>query len=575
MFRLLVITGLLPLRFLFFLYVFMRRFHRGLILNLAIKGDFTEAPLSHGIWTLIKPAKDRFYLFILELASALKAVERKKIKLKKIRITLESHNLGWAQAWEVRSILIDFRQQQVYTEVYLLSDDRISLFIASAADFIYSPAGSTFDFSPFTHEAIFLQSLFAKLGVKPQFISVGTYKSAAEIFTKTKMSPAARKQSEELLSDIENTFFCAIEEKTKVQISGKARKILDTTKAQALGFVDAICSYSEFNKRDEDENLSSIDNFTLNKLVQRFYFRLLNFKKKKRVALIMAQGNIIESSQPRPGTINWPSYQEVADALREDGFAGALVRVDSPGGSALVSQLLWKEWMLATGKILPTKLNSEKDKINPDKEDEKREEKKIPIFVSQGNVAASGGYYLSATGDKIFSTPVSITGSIGVVGGKFNIAPFLKKLGVTVDRAPLKNPSPLLSPFTDFSKDDQRALSENMHSIYEQFLRDVALGRGCGQEEIRAHASGRVYSGERAQKISLVDSSGGISHALYALRNTLGVKQSESIELVVLPTIKESLFNRSSLPLGIQALASLSDFSKYAVYAADLRFLLF
>lgn len=562
MFRAVFVCLALPFRFIFFLIVKARARHRDLTLEMTLKADFTEAPLSHGIWAYFKPAKDRFYLLALELASALSQVENKKIRLKKIRLCIEPHNLGWAQAWELRSLLARLRAAGVTVQTYLLSDDKISAFIASASDKIMAPETVALDFSPFTSESVFVQSLLAKLGVRPQFLSVGEFKSAAEIFTRTGMSPAARKQTEELIADLENAFFSALAEKAPTLAEKKNRGIVGIEKARATGFIDAALSFSEFSHAAEKERC--IDLYALDKLIRRKMFRLFNFRKPVRVALIVAEGNIVESAESRPGTINWPDYEQISAALREEEFDGAIVRVNSPGGSAQVSQLLWREWMIAAGKIRPE---------IADVKDEEREA--LPVYISQGNVAASGGYYLSAVGDKVFSTPMSITGSIGVVGGKFNVAPLLKKWGVTIDRAPKKNPSPAFSAFSDFSGEHKEALRENMHGIYSQFLRDVALGRKRKQGEIEPHASGRVFSGKKALSLGLTDALGGISDALQSLKTDLGLTPASPLDIVILPAVKESLFNRSLLPFGLSRLIALADFAKPGIYALDPRFLRF
>ncbi|MBN8222400.1 MAG: S49 family peptidase [Spirochaetes bacterium] len=575
MLRALFLALVLPLRLFFYAIVKIRARHRGLLYELTIKADFTEAPLSHGIWSYFKPAKDRFYLLALELAAAVTAVEQKKIKLQKMRLIIEPHNLGWAQAWELRDLVKKFRATGVRVETYLLADDKISAFIASGSDKIVSPETAAFDFSPFTSESLFVQNLLTKLGIRPQFMSVGEFKSAAEMFTRTGMSPAARRQTEELIADIEREFFAAVAERAPALGAVKNRKITGAAAARALKFVDTTLSLSEFRKPDEaDEKLTVVDSYRIDKLVRRKNFRLFNFRKPPRIALVVAEGNIIESAESRPGTINWPDYEQVSDILAEEDFAAVLLRVNSPGGSALVSQLIWREWMLAAGKLEPE--TTKKKKLKEEEEKKHATEKKtIPGYVSQGNVAASGGYYLSAVGDKVFSTPVSITGSIGVVGGKFNVSPLLNKWGISIDRAPKKNPSPAFSAFSDFTGEHKKAIRENMLEVYGQFLRDVAIGRRRKVSEIEAHASGRVFSGVKAGTLGLTDGTGGISTALRALRDDLRVRPQDPVELVILPAVKESLFNRSLLPFGISRLMALADFAKAGTYAVETRFLMF
>lgn len=565
MFRIIFWTVFLPLRALVFIYFRLRSLSQTKHLEISIRSDFSETPLSTGIWAYLKPAKDRFYLFVLELHGVLVAVKNKRLKIENIAVTFESNSLGWAQAWEVRSLLSSLRAEGVRIDGYLLAEDKISLFMASACERIFCPESLSFDLSPFTSESIFLSSFLSKVGVRPQFFSVGEFKSAAEIFTRKNMSPAARKQTEDLLQDIERTFFEALQEKAPTTRLQKKSTILSANDAVQFNLIDKLCALTEFREEMERDGKSLLPFEKATRRLSRKQFRLFPLKKLKRIAVVVAEGNIIEATEPRPGSINFNDYRDVARTLSEEKPDGVLLRVNSPGGSATVSQLLWREWMLATQRILPER---EED---ADKDTEPT--KPTPVFVSQGNVAASGGYYLSALGTQIFSTPVSITGSIGVVGGKFNVSPLLKKWGVDIDRAPKKNSAPFFSSFADFAPEQKKAIERSMLTIYDQFVRDVALGRGKKKEEILPLASGHVYSGIHAKRIALADSLGGLTHALAALKAEMGVKEKTPVELVFLPVIRETLFSRVKLPFGLSKLLTFSGMARPGVYALDLRFL--
>lgn len=557
-----------PFRLFVFGYMRLRALHKPLLIDVHIRSDYSEAPLSHGIWSYFKPAKDRFYLISLELSGIIAAIKRRQLKVALIRFTFEHHSLGWAQAWEIRDLIMQLGQLGVETHAYLMTDEKISLFMASACHHTHCPESSTFDLAPFTSESLFVQSLLAKLGIRPQFLSVGEFKSAAEIFTRTGMSPAARKQTEQLITDIEETFFSALMEKSPSLAGKKERRLTGAAKAVKLGLINGHCSYTEFTEGSEHgKKLRKADLYAAQRLADRRAFRLFNFRRLKKIALLVAEGNIVETATSRPGTINWPDYESLAEELQSGHYSAVLLRINSPGGSATVSQLLWREWMLGTGRI-KLAANEPEEKQHADKQPA------LPVFVSQGNVAASGGYYLSAAADRIFATPMTITGSIGVVGGKFNIAPLLNKWGVSIDRAPKKNPAPVFSPFADFGGEQKRIIQENMADIYEQFLRDVAQGRNTEVEKIRPHASGRVYSGKTAGKIGLIDQQGGLSGTLAALRQHLGVSESETVQVDILPAVRESLFSRGMLPLGLSRLADLADFSRPGIFTLDPRFLL-
>lgn len=561
MFRAFFLILTLPLRLVVYAYFRLRALHRPFILELWLRAEYSEAPLVHGIWSYLKPTKDRFYFIALELAAALSALERGMLRVKELRVIIEQNNLGWAQAWEIRSLLKQFADRGTPVSVYLLTEERSALYMASAAQKIYAPEAMSFDRAPFTQEAFYLKSMLSKIGVRPQFISVGDFKSAGDIFTRQSMSPAERKQSETLIADFEKEYVSALAEKS-AEFAKRSTKHFSYTAAEAkrAGFLSEILSFSEFRELSEkDVKVKVVDLYSANQIIRRKNFKLLPLRRPLCVALVVVEGNIVETAESRPGSINWPDYQQVSEAIAEDAYAGVVFRINSPGGSALVSQLLWREWMHALGRL---------DAETADKAESP------PVYVSQANVAASGGYYLSALQGKIFATPLTITGSIGVVGGKFNVEPLLRKLGINIDRAPKKNGAPALSPFADFSTEQAAQIKDSMLSIYDQFLRDMGTGRNMKSEDIKPHAGGRVFSGAAAERVGLVDSMGGISDAFAALRIDLKIGPCDPIEIIVLPGVKESLWTRSLLPFGMRHVVGLADFARPGVYALDPRFLI-
>lgn len=576
MLRILLVTLLQPLRTLLFIYFRLRSLHRPFVMQFSLRGDYSEAPLTHGIWALIKPSRNRFYLLCLELQSLIDAATARRIKLSHIALTIESHNLGWAQAWELRKLLQQATQAKITTSCWLLDDARISLYIATGCEFIYAADGAVFDLSPFTSESLFMLSFLNKLGVRPQFLSVGAFKSAAEIFTRNSMSRAARKQTEELIARIEEEFFSALSARSATLKSARPR-LLSAKGAHKLGLINGLASAEEYETWIKGEKPLPVRDFhrTLRLLRSRM-FRLWAFRRARRIALVVAEGPILESERPRPETINWHDYAPLANELREQHYDAVLLRINSPGGSAQISQLLWREWMLAAHRLdlrQPSSKSSQKKK-RKNKKNSNTQKDPLLIFVSQGNVAASGGYYLSAAGERIFTTPLSITGSIGVVGGKFNVAPLLAKWGVSIDRAPRNTSAPFFSPFADFDREQKQALSTNMQEIYEQFLTDAATGRNSTAEKLRPFAAGRVFSGTHAVKNGLADEVGGLSDALSALRQKLGIGPLAPLEIAILPTVQESLLSRAGFPAGLSQIAALADFAMPGIYALDPRWIM-
>lgn len=576
MLRILLVTLLQPLRTLLFIYFRLRSLHRPFVMQFSLRGDYSEAPLTHGIWTLIKPSRNRFYLLCLELQSIINAAIAGRIKLRHIALTIESHNLGWAQAWELRQLFKQMAQAKITTSCWLLDDTRISLYIATGCEFIYATDGAVFDLSPFTSESLFMLSFLNKLGVRPQFLSVGAFKNAAEIFTRNSMSRAARKQTEELITDIEEEFLSALSARSAKMKNARPR-LLSAKGAHKLGLINGLASAEEYETWTKGEKPLPVRDFhrTL-RLLRRRMFRLWAFRRARRIALVVAEGPILESDRPRPETINWHDYAPLASELRKQRYDAMLLRINSPGGSAQISQLLWREWMLAAHRLdlrQPGSKSSQKQKRKSKKHSNTQKDPLL-IFVSQGNVAASGGYYLSATGERIFTTPMSITGSIGVVGGKFNVAPLLAKWGVSIDRAPRNNSAPFFSPFADFDREQRQALSANMQEIYEQFLADIATGRNSTAEKLRPFAAGRVFSGKHAIKNSLADEVGGLSDALSAIRQKLGIGPLAPLEIAILPTVQESLLSRAGFPAGLSQIAALADFAIPGIYALDPRWIM-
>jgi hypothetical protein len=312
MLRVLWLLLIWPFRLCVFVYMRARGMHRNLIVELDIHGDYPETPLSHGLWAMIKPARDRFYLLALYLQNILNGVRHRKLKVKRLRIVFESHSLGWAQAWELRSLLAAIRQAGVETHAYLLNDSRVSLFAASACERVVAPESAGFDLTPFTGESVFLQSLLAKVGVRPQFMSVGEFKSAAEIFTRKGFSPQARRQTEELIADLETQFWLAIGEKTGKITRTKNRGLYSAAAALREKLIDGISGMTEFCEQPGDaKKWRTVDLYAATQILRRRTFAAAAFRRRKKIALIVAEGNIIESHNSRPGSKSPSTLGEV------------------------------------------------------------------------------------------------------------------------------------------------------------------------------------------------------------------------------------------------------------------------
>jgi protease-4 len=371
-----------------------------------------------------------------------------------------------------------------------------SYFVANIADKIYVNPSGHLDWKGFAISFAFVKDLLDKLDIQPQIFYAGKYKSATEIFRTNQMTPENKLQTTEWLGDIYNYFL--------VQTS-KARGIDTTTLHQLANnasvqtpqdavnnkLIDAV-KYDDEIKTELKQRLgiSKTEKFSLVDIDK--YNEAVNVRKysKDRIAVIYAEGDIVDG-QGSNENIGGERFRSLIRKARMDNSVKAIVmRVNSGGGSALASEIIWRELQMA------------------------REDKK-PVIVSFGDVAASGGYYISCGADSIFSSANTITGSIGVFGVIPNMGGFFKnKLGITFDgvkTAPYADGPNIYRPMNDAEK---KMAQDGVERIYLQFKQRVATGRKKDINYIDSIAQGRVWSGEDAFQLGLVDRIGSLQDAI-------------------------------------------------------------
>ncbi|MCE2614120.1 signal peptide peptidase SppA [Flavobacteriaceae bacterium D16] len=424
---------------------------------------------------------------------------------------------GMSQTQAIRRALSEFKSSgkfvYAYGDIYLQKD----YYLASVADSIFiNPVGSM-DFKGLSAEILYLKRLQEKTGVKMEVIRLGKYKSAVEPFLDDEMSEENRMQIKELIGGVWESMLEEIAESRGIS-SEELNQIADTLGARnpvfakASGLLDGILFQDEYDALIKEQlGVSEDKNYNTISLLDYSQFastKRLN-KGKDRVAVIFAEGEIFYG-EGSPDIIGQGTMTKALKKAREDERVKAVVlRVNSPGGSALTSDIIWREVVLT--------------------------KEKKPLVVSMGDVAASGGYYIAAAADKIFAESTTITGSIGVFGTIPNISGLADNIGVNAEQVGTNTNAVDYSFFEPMSDNFRASLKESIATTYQTFLERVANGRNMTVEEVEQLAQGRVWTGEVAQKIGLVDEIGGLEDAIAEAASLAGI---ENYSLRKLPRYK-------------------------------------
>ncbi|MCB9186048.1 MAG: signal peptide peptidase SppA [Flavobacteriales bacterium] len=422
-------------------------------------------------------------------------------KIKGIYLDLQSIQAGMATVEEVRNALLEFKESGKWIVAYSEIYSQKAYYLASVADEVWLNPEGMLEWKGLGAQLMFLKGMFEKLEVEPQIIRYGKFKSAIEPLILDKMSEANRMQTMTYMSDLWNQILSGVSE-------GRSKAVAD---------LDALAQNATIQNADDALENGLVDELlykdqVLDKLREKLgieddekkinYIGLAKYKdapkakpddekasKKEKIAVIYAVGSI-EGGNGDDETIGSETISsEIRKARKDDKVKAIVLRVNSPGGSALASDVMWREIVLA------------------------KQEK--PVVVSMGDVAASGGYYISCAADSIFAQPNTITGSIGVFGVLWNAKKMINnKLGIQVDTVKTNRFADLgtpLRPLTDLERD---IIQNGVNEIYTDFITKVAEGRKMKVADVDSIGQGRVWSGEDALQIGLVDKLGGIDEAI-------------------------------------------------------------
>lgn len=487
-------------------------------------------------------------------------------------------NLSWAKVEELRGAIAEFRKSGKKTYAYLEAGNSTDYLVGSECDVICLPASGWLMITGLRAEVTFFKELLEKLGIRADFIQMGVYKSAAETFTRTRMSPEAKAQLKLVLDDFfDNSLVGAISRSrsrggrpnlTSDQIS----KLIDggpftSRRAAEVGLVDHVAYAAELEEliqRDLQMPIKVVKNYGQQKAQDLDFsnpfslFKLFAPPKtafragKDRIALIYAVGTIMTGKSSESllggGTVGSTTMVEAIRKAEQDPKVKAIVlRVDSPGGSALASDLIWQELKRC----------------------------KKPVVASMSDVAASGGYYISMAARKIYAQPGTLTGSIGVFGGKLALGGLYSKIGITTETISRGANAGIFSTTDGFSPSQRQAVEKLMVEVYDQFLTKAIEGRtragkSFTRDSMLKVAEGRIWTGRQALANGLVDALGSLEDAIGEAKVLAGLPRDADTDFLVLPkarTFIDALLEKSSDASSgvlLRALANLPELRPHA-----------
>lgn len=427
-------------------------------------------------------------------------------------LRLDSMGLSRAQIEELAEKLGEFKETGKKVYAYAPYFTNANYTIASEADKIIMPAtmGAMSDIKGYSLEMPYYKALGDKIGVKVNVIHIGNYKGAGEPYERTEMSKEYRENMTRMLDKIYENFLDRVSENRKIKRNLLDERILDGRFVMAdpetmmrYGLIDEMTYYENFLEENGIEN--RID-------MKEYISRLTADPKpkkdpeeKEKIAIVYAEGtiNYFEDSK-QVNEIITPEriLKELAIAEKDSDIKGIVIRINSPGGSALASDIIY---------------NSIKKMTKP-------------VYISMGGVAASGGYYIAAAGEKIYADSETLTGSIGVITMTPNVSELMKKLEVNYSTITKGKYADMGSTVREMSEDEKDRVRASSLKVYEEFVSKVAEGRNMKREDVLKVAEGRVWLGEEAKKIGLVDEIGGIEKAVQDLAAKLNLEDYETVE---------------------------------------------
>lgn len=443
---------------------------------------------------------------------------------------------GMAQVKAIRDAVEDFKSSGKFVYAYSDFYPQKDYYLASVADSVYlNPAGEV-DFRGLASELLFYKDFQEKSGLKMEVIRHGKFKSAVEPFLENEMSEANRLQISELLHSIWGEMLSDIiqtRNMDKKELNAIADRLGGNTSEKAIKnkLVDALLFNDQYEERlAQAAKVTSVDEF--NYISMERYAEYASKKRKSetsddKIAIVFAQGDIFYGEGNDSNIGQGIMIKALKEVREDESIKGVVLRIDSPGGSALASDIIWREVQI-TNAIKP-------------------------VVVSMGDVAASGGYYIAMGAEKIFAEPTTITGSIGVFGLLPNVQELAGRVGINAEQVGTNNQSNGYSIFEPMSQEVYKEIKVGVENVYDTFLKRVADNRGFTMAEVDSIAQGRVWSGIEAKEVGLIDELGGLKEAVSAAAELSELENYSTISFPEYETNLKDYFQKFTLIPGIKS----------------------
>jgi protease IV len=511
-----ILTGLAGIIFAFSLLRFGERrpvVRDGSTLILHLNGDVPEkAPVSNPLPFVGSPTP----VTVHELWHGLQKAGSDS-RIKGVLLIADRVDAGWAKLQQIRSDLLAFKKSGKPLVAFLRSAGTREYYLASAADKIFISPEDFLDMKGLRAELSYYKKTLDKLGVQVEIEHIGKYKDAGDMFTETSMSPETRQVLDTVLDSVYSHLIETIAIGRK-RTPGEIRAILDegpftAKQAQAKGLVDAL----RFEDQVYGDLKSQLKQSEITKLGHRDYVRAIagsDRDVRKRIAWIVGEGAIVRGSgEDAMGSDEGFSSGAYISMLRkvanDRDINGVILRIDSPGGDAFASDEILREVMLLR--------------------------QKKPLVISMSDAAASGGYYVSMTGDPILAYQNTITGSIGVLYGKVNLRGLYDKLGVQKEMLTRGRNAAMDTSYGPMTPEARAKLRSMLEEFYRSFVSKAAESRHKKYEELESLAQGRVWLGWQAREQGLIDEIGGIDRAVELIRKKANISPGDKVRLVPYP----------------------------------------
>lgn len=480
------------------------------VLDVRVTGDLDEIPVS---------MIDQLFQERPTMRSLTEAIRAAKTDSRVTGLLLHpvAAPVLWGKVHELRDALLDFKTSGKPLVAFLeFAGDREYLLASVADRIVLVPSGQINLLGTASYQ-VFLRGTFDKIGTTPDLLYVGDYKTAVNTFTETGFTPEHREMTESLNRDAYEQLLDLVAS-ARGRTPDEVRAIIDEgplQPADALrhGLVDEVAYADEMGRTSGlGEGFTAIE--------MRRYLQAFRAPRTPsgapRVAVLYAVGTIVSGTSGDSATgvtLGSDTFVEYVRRVRDDDRIKAVVlRIDSPGGSTVASDVIWRELVLLRDKK--------------------------PLIVSMSDLAASGGYYIAMPAHAIVAQPGTLTGSIGIFGGKFVVGGTYNKLGMTIETVSNGRFAEMYSGARPFTPDERLKVQEQMQAFYDQFVEKVADARGRTPEEIDRVAQGRVWTGRQARDIGLVDDLGGVERAMTMARERAGIAPDQAVQVVVYPPRK-------------------------------------